>query len=408
MADVSATTGSSIPIQKLKGIEDYNNWKFTMKMLLMHEDLDECIATEAGSSDKKKNQKALAKICLSVHTSAFPHVRNAKTAFEAWHNLQRAFEDKGLCRRLSLLRSLFGTKLGENTSMEGYLSKITNLSQQLSDIGFPLDDEFVAVLMLSGLTSDFDPLIMALENSNTKLHSDTVKGKLLQEFQRREEKEVTSHEVALVTKKQFRCFRCKKPGHAKRDCPKNDNSNKKQFNKVNTTSKEKALVSALSCLQAEGSGGCSQEVNSQAEGSGGCSQEKPDTNTTASEIQPTVSDSSNEVTLQSDGRKRHRKNICYYESDSEADNPLDETYIPEESSGDSESSAFMEAEDAEVAQMAAMLGAEILVLSMKHYLITGLVLMPQMWVIVWMPLGLINYPEMDDIGHACSTPISCF
>lgn len=172
-----------------------------------------------------------------MQPAVFSHVRNAQTPHEAWNNLKKAFEDSGLCRRLGLLRSVFATKLNECDGMEGYLNKITSLSQQLQDINAPLDDEFVAVVMLSGLTSDYDPLIMALENSNLKLTSDVVKGKLLQEYQRRDEKTETA--AALVARKQPKCFKCKKVGHFIKDCP------KKNF-KPKETACSKALISAMS------------------------------------------------------------------------------------------------------------------------------------------------------------------
>lgn len=136
-----------------------------MKMVLIHEDLWDFVEKEpTAAGQDKKVQKALARIALSVQPAAFTHVRSAKTAHEAWTNLQKAYEDRGLCRRLALLGTLFSTKL-ENQTMESYLRKITETSHLLNEIGSPLDDDFVAVIMLSGLTEDYDPLIMAIENS---------------------------------------------------------------------------------------------------------------------------------------------------------------------------------------------------------------------------------------------------
>lgn len=54
-----------------------------MRMLLLHEDLNECIESEDGCKDEKKKQKALAKICLSVSSSALNHVRNAESPYQA-------------------------------------------------------------------------------------------------------------------------------------------------------------------------------------------------------------------------------------------------------------------------------------------------------------------------------------
>ncbi|KAG7302564.1 hypothetical protein JYU34_012495 [Plutella xylostella] len=242
---MASSSSIGLPVEKLKGMEDYNQWKFMLKMLLMHEDLHDCIEGEDSCKDERKKQKAMAKICLSVGPSALQHVRNAKTPYEAWSNLQRAYEDKGLCRRLGLLRSLFGVKLQDRDGMQSYLSYITELGQQLSDIGSAIEDEFLGIIMLSGLSTDFDPLIMALENSNTKLTSETVRSKLLQEQHRRDVKEGEMNALAVKRPWTVRCFRCKKPGHVKKDCP-NDEVIEPKAGGRRSSGKENSLLTALS------------------------------------------------------------------------------------------------------------------------------------------------------------------
>jgi hypothetical protein len=85
---------------------------------------------QAAVVDVKKDQKARAKICLLVEPQCIPHVRTAK---EAWDNLKKAYEDNGLCRRLSLLMKLCSVKLNNFGSTQKYVSQIMTLSQQLSD-----------------------------------------------------------------------------------------------------------------------------------------------------------------------------------------------------------------------------------------------------------------------------------
>ncbi|KAJ8704351.1 hypothetical protein PYW08_013075 [Mythimna loreyi] len=207
-----------VGVEKLKGAENYSTWKFTMRMLLIHEELWDCVEAEPKvDCDKKKVDKALARIALSVTPAVIPYIRTAKSAHEAWKILQKGYEGRGLSRRLGLLRSLFSTKLSENSSMEIYLNKIKEFSHQLNEIESPLDDEFVAVIMLSGLTDDYDPLIMAIEHSTTTLSTDIISEKLLQETQRREEK---TEGIALITQKQPKCFGCGARGHMIRNCPK--------------------------------------------------------------------------------------------------------------------------------------------------------------------------------------------
>lgn len=98
-------------------------------MIRIHDDLWEYVETKDGKpvcDNTKKQQKALARVCMSMNPVAITHVRNATTAWEAWRNLQKTYEDTGL------------------------------------------EDEYLTVIMLSGLTQDYDPLIMALENCNVK------------------------------------------------------------------------------------------------------------------------------------------------------------------------------------------------------------------------------------------------
>lgn len=63
--------------------------------------------------------------------------------------------------------------------MQEYVSEILNLTQQIAEISQPLEDEFIGVLMLGGLTPEYDAMVLAIENSNTVITSDLIKGKLL-------------------------------------------------------------------------------------------------------------------------------------------------------------------------------------------------------------------------------------
>lgn len=242
---MAAVASSPLIMDKLKGVENYNTWKFLMKMVLVHEDLWDFVekpADEAKPEELKREQKALARIALSVQPSAFAHIRSVTSAHKAWVNLQKAYEDTGLCRRLGLLRTLFSTKLKECQSMENYINKITDVAQQLTDIKAGLDDDFIAVILLSGLPEDYDPLIMAIENSSITLSSEVVSAKLLQEKLRREDKQDSVTALAAVSK-QPKCYSCKKPGHFKKDCPRWNKRKDISKRIVNTT---KALLTALS------------------------------------------------------------------------------------------------------------------------------------------------------------------
>lgn len=251
-------------VELLEGVSNYNNWKFAMRMWLIHEDLWTCIKTELNSEGEPveqsntKLQKALAKICLFVKPCCYAHVREARTPKEAWNNLQKAYEDKGLIRRLGLLRILFNTKLDNSKNMENYVSKIISTAQQIADISKPIEDEFIAVLMLNGLPNSFDPMVMALENSGIDLTSELVKAKLLQEDIRTEVSECGNPaDSALAikgTKKNnkftFKCFKCHKTGHKASECHNYRSENKNKNNSKKRNSEDWCLFTAMTMKNA--------------------------------------------------------------------------------------------------------------------------------------------------------------
>lgn len=109
----TVVSASVLPhIKKLDGQNNYNSWKFFMKLYLIHEDLWECVTSNRNDTDltlkeRRRDQKARSKICLMIQPHCLIHVRNDKTAKEVWNSLQNAFENKGLTRRLCLLKKLF-------------------------------------------------------------------------------------------------------------------------------------------------------------------------------------------------------------------------------------------------------------------------------------------------------------
>lgn len=231
-------SNSHMSIEKLRGRDNYLDWKFQMSALLKLDGLWYCVsgsppANLDAAAKARHEEKALSKIILSLDKSTYPHVMQSKTALEAWNALEKAFEDKGLHRRLRLLRNLCSIKLESFSNMEDYVNQIMALSQQLMSIGKPLDDEFLGVIMLQGLTDDYEPMVMALENSGIDITSDFVKTKLLQDKKWQDGK--SGGDSALVARKFSKapwCWNCRKKGHTKNQCPnENPNKNTNKFNK---------------------------------------------------------------------------------------------------------------------------------------------------------------------------------
>jgi hypothetical protein len=53
--------------------------------------------------------------------------------------------------------------------MDSYVTRVLSTKQEIATIGKRLDDDLVAILLLQGLTSDYKPMRMVMENSGIKL-----------------------------------------------------------------------------------------------------------------------------------------------------------------------------------------------------------------------------------------------
>lgn len=228
--------GGSGAMEKLEGASNYHSWKFTLKMMMTLEGLWDLLERNdpVTGSDVARDQRALARLCLTIKPSLYQYVREAKTASEAWKKLSDVFEDRGLYRRVLLLRQLHRIDFKDFLSMSDYIEKVMSLVHQLADIGKIIEDQEIAEILLSGLPQEYDALVSNLETLciSSTLQSELVRSRLLQEAQRKNGANGNSSTAAFVSKKQLVCKYCGKIGHIKPKCFKlrRDKSQKKKEN----------------------------------------------------------------------------------------------------------------------------------------------------------------------------------
>lgn len=177
---------------------------------------------------------------LSVETHIFAHIQNANTAFQIWTILKSLYEDKGLTRKIGLLRTLISVRLDDCDNMQEYIDQIVSTSNKLTGIGFGIGDEWLGAILLAGLNDHFKPFIMGIESNNGKLSGDAIISKLLDM-----QSEKNSNGEAFLGKKSMKfskknkaknkkCYICGSESHFKKDCnmnkhkTKNDKSNEKK------------------------------------------------------------------------------------------------------------------------------------------------------------------------------------
>lgn len=207
-------------IERLSGSDNYSTWSIAIRSLLEYHDLDDCIApsrsdaSTAKETDPEKLKKCKARIMLSLDK----HVQNCTSALQIWLKLREMYEDQGLSRRISLLRKLITSNLANSNSMDEYISDVIGTANKLNSIGFPISEEWTGSILLAGLTEEYKPFIMAVENSGAKITGDSIKSKLCEmSYMNSGSKSSPS---GFFGKKKHQsssssvvCFECNKNGH---------------------------------------------------------------------------------------------------------------------------------------------------------------------------------------------------
>ena len=173
-------------------------------------------------------------------------------AYNLWKRLSELFESKNSLNKTFLIRKIVNLKYKDVSPMVAeHLSHFQNMVNQLTTMEIVLDDELLALLLLSSLPDSWETLVVSLSNfgPNGKFTFGMVKDSLLNEEIRR--KGNNSQNEALVMESRGRhmyknsqkfnnrskrcndhiksrgkskpktnitCFHCNKPGHVIKDC----------------------------------------------------------------------------------------------------------------------------------------------------------------------------------------------
>ena len=196
---------------------------------------------DSGSDDKKSdtvviawdamNETASASMQTKVNPVHLNTVTSVDTIKEPWDALKVMFEARDNAQLLRLMDELSSLKKGDDENIIKIASRAKMIRDELAMLGNPVNDNTLALRVLSGLLSQYRMLRTVLENKDTKLVMSDVTDKLPQEDQRsitvadsKPSGSVKSQAFAAAAqkksfdKKLFVRFYCNKKGHMQRDC----------------------------------------------------------------------------------------------------------------------------------------------------------------------------------------------
>ena len=272
-----------LKLTKLNG-SNYRSWAFNTRLYLESFDLfgyadgsAEPPAETASEQVKKAFELAAKKawtyICLAVEPEQQIHVRDTRTAKEAWDCLKSQFARESILQKVRLRQQYHSLRFQKGGNMLEHINQLRSLHDQLKEMGTNIDDGELAMTLLASLPDEFKPLITALDAvGEDKVTFEKVKSMLLNDAdrfsdskkiedaysaqrthnrKRGEWKEQHSKEYEGKPGRKFQgtCHYCKEKGHFARDCPKRSNNSKRDDNPG----------------KSKGSARCAQEKNEQDE-----------------------------------------------------------------------------------------------------------------------------------------------
>ena len=226
-----------ITMAKLTGSANYPIWALRMAAFLTKESLNAVITADEVSDDI--NGKALSNIQLLVEDGPLLQIQHITRAHEAWESLKNLYSPKGFSSEFLICREFFDTHMLKYNSMEEYLNKVKQLSDQLKAKNLELPKQVIIAWVLNNLTDNYDGLVSNITQSlRTNIDSytlETLFSNLLDESKRQESNEANTDQ-ALITggykgKKPYKitksgssgankkyCTNCKQHSHITSNC----------------------------------------------------------------------------------------------------------------------------------------------------------------------------------------------
>ena len=233
---MGSSSSDRISIQKLKGASNYEVWALRTEAFLIKEGLKDAISSDLFDLEEDINDKALANIKLLVEDGPLLQIQHISTALEAWESFKNLYSPKGFTSEFLICREFFNTTLDNLSSMEEYLNKVKQLSDQLKAKQLELPKQVIIAWVLNSLTDEYEGFVsnitQSLRNDSDIFTLETLFSNLLDESKRQDNKDL--HNQALFTynkdnnkykgKKPYKitkgkyCKYCKLPSHDAKDC----------------------------------------------------------------------------------------------------------------------------------------------------------------------------------------------
>ncbi|KAL0284885.1 UNVERIFIED_CONTAM: Retrovirus-related Pol polyprotein from transposon TNT 1-94 [Sesamum calycinum] len=264
-----AMAGTKFEVVKFDGTGNFGLWQTRVKDLLAQQGILKVLRPQKPASmddeDWEELQQRMAgtiRLCLT--DEIMYHVMNLKSPGEVWKKLEIHFMSKSITNKLYLKQRLYGLKMQEGSDLVQHVNVFNQIITDLARLDVNIEDEDRAMILLCSLPFSYEHLVTTLTYGKETIKIDEIIAALLAQNQWKQNAGESSHGDSLYVKgnqdrgrksekegsgkrnsrsksrgrKTIHCYKCKEPGHMKRDCPKL----KKQADKKRDDSSKSANV----------------------------------------------------------------------------------------------------------------------------------------------------------------------
>nr|DAD19723.1 TPA_asm: hypothetical protein HUJ06_021186 [Nelumbo nucifera] len=227
-----SSSNTQYGVEKLVGT-NYRYWRMCMRPFF-----------KSRRKWKIKCGKALFALRTSINKEFIDHVRDVSSPKEVWDTLERLFSKKNTTR-LQFLENELAISKQEGMSISEYFLRIKNICAEISELDpkEKISDARLRQFLIRGLKMEYTPFITSIQgwekqpsveelesllsnqealakqmakNSNSE-RDDVLFSKA--KFSEGITNEKKSNGNSPQGNKSFKCYRCRKLGHIKRNCP---------------------------------------------------------------------------------------------------------------------------------------------------------------------------------------------
>jgi len=181
------------------------------------------------TTHNKKDAKARRIIVDGVKDHIIPHLSGKKTTKDMWEALIKLYQSDNQSKNLMLREKLRSTKMAKGESVVTYLTKFTQIRDELASVGEAVDESELERTALNGFTTQWEVFVQGVVAREKlldweRLWNDITREELrVDATQASQPKSEEEENVALHAKKSIaggskdmskvECFACHKASH---------------------------------------------------------------------------------------------------------------------------------------------------------------------------------------------------